>query len=154
MLVQSAIDRGMKVDDAAAVFQVGRSTINHWLKIRREPGWAELQVKKAPGRTPKLSDRQMAQLRGWSSVRIRGGFSSSSGCGRRLKLFYLPPYSPELNPDEWIWKCVKHDHAGRMAVRSVQQLKDGITRAVSRLQEMPHLVRNILRNKDLLYVTT
>ncbi|NTU51565.1 MAG: aminotransferase class V-fold PLP-dependent enzyme, partial [Candidatus Aminicenantes bacterium] len=24
----------------------------------------------------------------------------------RLKLFILPPYSPELNPDEWVWKNV------------------------------------------------
>lgn len=29
--------------------------------------------------------------------------------GRRLRLFFLPPYSPELNPDEWVWKNVKHD---------------------------------------------
>ena len=24
----------------------------------------------------------------------------------RLKLFFLPGYSPELNPDEWVWKNV------------------------------------------------
>lgn len=24
----------------------------------------------------------------------------------RLKLFRLPGYSPELNPDEWVWKNV------------------------------------------------
>jgi transposase len=28
----------------------------------------------------------------------------------RLKLFFLPPYSPELNPDEWVWKNVKVRH--------------------------------------------
>jgi transposase len=27
----------------------------------------------------------------------------------RLRLFFLPPYSPELNPDEWVWKNVKRD---------------------------------------------
>ncbi|WP_433464148.1 IS630 family transposase [Spirillospora sp. CA-128828] len=26
----------------------------------------------------------------------------------RLELFFLPPYSPELNPDEWVWK-VRHE---------------------------------------------
>jgi transposase len=30
----------------------------------------------------------------------------------RLKLFFLPGYSPELNPDEWVWKNVKHDQVG------------------------------------------
>ena len=28
----------------------------------------------------------------------------------RLKLFLLPGYSPELNPDEWVWKNVKVRH--------------------------------------------
>jgi transposase len=28
----------------------------------------------------------------------------------RLKLFFLPAYSPELNPDEWVWKNVKVRH--------------------------------------------
>lgn len=28
----------------------------------------------------------------------------------RLKLFFLPGYSPELNPDEWVWKNVKVRH--------------------------------------------
>ena len=30
-----------------------------------------------------------------------------------LTLFFLPPYSPDLNPDEWVWKNVKHDNLGR-----------------------------------------
>src|SRR3989304_3782049 len=25
----------------------------------------------------------------------------------KLRLFYLPPYSPELNPDEFVWNNVK-----------------------------------------------
>ena len=31
----------------------------------------------------------------------------------QLKLFVLPAYSPQLNPDEWVWKNVKHDRVGR-----------------------------------------
>lgn len=42
----------------------------------------------------------------------------------RLKLFYLPPYSPELNPDEWVWKNVKHDRVGRTVARTRQELTD------------------------------
>ena len=38
-----------------------------------------------------------------------------SDCGtvlgtHRLKLFLLPAYSPELNPDEWVWNNVKVRH--------------------------------------------
>jgi transposase len=25
-----------------------------------------------------------------------------------LTIFFLPPYSPELNPDEWVWNNVKN----------------------------------------------
>jgi transposase len=31
----------------------------------------------------------------------------------RLRLFLLPGYSPELNPDEWVWKNVKHDRSAK-----------------------------------------
>jgi transposase len=33
----------------------------------------------------------------------------------RLKLFFLPGYSPELNPDEWVWKNVKVRHEASLS---------------------------------------
>jgi transposase len=41
----------------------------------------------------------------------------------RLELFFLPPYSPELKPDEWVWRNVKNDRIGRQAARSQDELK-------------------------------
>lgn len=61
----SAVDNGLTIDDAAAVFGIGRSTIFGWLRIRREAGPAALEVKSPPGREPALTDQQLAQLRGW-----------------------------------------------------------------------------------------
>ena len=52
----------------------------------------------------------------------------------RLELVFLPPYSPELHPDEWVWKNVKHDNAGRLVARTVGELRNGVTKAVARLQ--------------------
>ena len=34
----------------------------------------------------------------------------------RLKLFFLPGYSQELNADEWVWKNVKHDRIAKTGV--------------------------------------
>lgn len=31
-----------------------------------------------------------------------------------LKLFYLPLYSPHLNPDETVWSHVKREVSGRL----------------------------------------
>ena len=39
-----------------------------------------------------------------------------------LTLFFLPPYSPDLNPDEWVWKNVKHDNLGRASAKSEAEL--------------------------------
>ena len=60
---------------------------------------------------------------------------------RRLQLFFLPPYSPELNPDEWVWKNVKHDRIGKAGVRSAEDLRHKAENALCRLQRLPDLVR-------------
>lgn len=39
----------------------------------------------------------------------------------RLRLFFLPAYTPELNPDEWGWKHVKHDEIGKTTPRGPRQ---------------------------------
>ena len=70
----------------------------------------------------------------------------------RLKLFYLPPYSPELNPDEWVWKNIKHDRVGRAAARSVEDMKAVIQKAVDRLQSSKDIIRGFFRSPDLSYI--
>ncbi len=49
LLVLSAIDKGMEPEEAADIFECGRSTVYGWLKARREQGPEALKVKKAPG---------------------------------------------------------------------------------------------------------
>ena len=36
----------------------------------------------------------------------------------RIRLFFLPPYSPEINPDELVWNDVKNNHVGRALIRN------------------------------------
>jgi len=322
MLVISAIDKGLHPDDAAEVFEVGRSTIYGWLRLRRESGPAGLTVKKASGRTPNLTEQQLARLRGivigtdprqlqfdfalwtremvrdlikrlfgvdytpqgvgvllhrlglspqrplvrafeqdpervrawkeetypaiharakaegasiffgdeaavrtdhhagttWAPVGqtpvVRGTgnrrsinmISAVSARGKlhfclvegntnaenfigyltkllhdipgkifliidghsahkakktskfveenrdRLELFFLPPYSPELNPDEWVWKNIKHDRVGRMAARGKEELQKGIEFAVARLQSAAEIVKGFFADPDLSYI--
>jgi transposase len=71
----------------------------------------------------------------------------------RLRLFFLPGYSPELNPDEWVWKNVKHDRIGRAGVTSPDDLKAKALAALHRLQKLPHLVRSFFRDPNLRYIT-
>jgi transposase len=71
----------------------------------------------------------------------------------RLRLFFLPGYSPELNPDEWVWKNVKADRIGRIGVTSKDDLKTKATGALRRLQKLPALVRGFFRDPHLAYIT-
>ena len=41
--------------------------------------------------------------------------------GGKLRLFFLPPYSPDRNPDELVWKHLKADTVGRMLVTGYTQ---------------------------------
>ena len=74
--------------------------------------------------------------------------------GGRLKLFTLPAYSPQLNPDEWVWKNVKHDRIGRSSVTGAEDLKAKAVAALRRLQKLPALVRGFFADPNLRYITT
>jgi len=63
----------------------------------------------------------------WSrSVKWGGAFAYGApgfNCRtREITLFFLPPYSPDLNADEWVWKQVKQRIA-RQTVRTREDLK-------------------------------
>jgi transposase len=77
----------------------------------------------------------------------------AASTGGRLRLCFLPGYAPELNPDEWVWKHVKHDRIGRAGVTGPEELKTKALAALHRLQQLPHLVRSFFRDPSLRYIT-
>lgn len=60
----------------------------------------------------------------------------------RLRLFFLPPYSPDLNPDEQVWNHLKnhelcaHDATNKVVLRKKTQ------RALRRMRACPSLLRS------------
>lgn len=59
-----------------------------------------------------------------------------------LELFFLPPYSPELNPDEYVWNDLKSQCTGRKVINSLTQLRQMIVSHMRQLQKLPMLVRS------------
>src|SRR6201993_111518 len=57
--------------------------------------------------------------------------------GRRLRLFYLPPYSPDRNPDELVWKHLKADTVGRASIVSFNDFKGKVRSSMLSLQRSP-----------------
>ena len=69
----------------------------------------------------------------------------------RLRLFFLPPYSPELNPDEWVWNNVKNHGAGRLMIEKTTDLERAVTSKLRSLQKSPHKVRGFFQAKTTRY---
>lgn len=70
--------------------------------------------------------------------------------GGQVELFFLPPYSPELNPDELVWSHVKH-HLGRGAVTTKDELKQRVVSALRSLPKMPAKIMSFFRLPECRY---
>jgi transposase len=73
-----------------------------------------------------------------------------SSCGK-IKLFTLPGYSPELNPDEFVWNSVKNHALGRIVHESKAQMKKRAIGHLRSLQQTPHRVRAFFQAPHTLY---
>src|SRR5580700_10581421 len=71
--------------------------------------------------------------------------------GGRLRLFFLPPYSPDRNPDELVWKYLKADTVGRMLVTGKADFKSKVVSAMRRLQRNPAKICSFFQKPSLRY---
>jgi transposase len=72
---------------------------------------------------------------------------------KRIELFILPSYSPELNPDELAWAHIKRK-IGRSTVMTKDELKSKVVRAMRQLQKMPHIVAGFFHAPSCKYAST
>jgi transposase len=71
--------------------------------------------------------------------------------GGKLRLFFLPPYSPDRNPDELVWKHLKADTVGRMAVTEKEDFKRKVRSSMRQLQNDPEKIRSFYQKPSLRY---
>lgn len=74
-----------------------------------------------------------------------------AACGEKLRLFYLPPYSPDCNPDELVWKHLKADTVGRMVATSKDDFKAKVVSSMRSLQRTPAKIRSFFQKPSLRY---
>jgi transposase len=58
-----------------------------------------------------------------------------------LRLFFLPPYSPELNPDEQVWNYVKNHNVGKRGRYLASELRSQVLATLHSLQQLHWKVR-------------
>lgn len=68
----------------------------------------------------------------------------------KLRLFYLPPYSPELNPDELVWNNVKNK-VGRSLIKGPDDLGKKVRYYLRSLQRNPETICAFFQEPNVRY---
>lgn len=69
----------------------------------------------------------------------------------KIELFFLPPYCPELNPDELLNQDVKSNAVGRKRAKTLADLKRNLRGYLFGTQNAPHIVRSYFQKKEVSY---
>ncbi len=64
----------------------------------------------------------------------------------QIELHYLPPYSPDLNPVEWVWKKTKHAATHNRFFETLKDLKEAVFRRFLRYHGNPISLRGMVMN--------
>lgn len=71
----------------------------------------------------------------------------------KLKLFFLPGYAPELNPDELVWSHMKRAGTAKRPLASNESLQDRVESDLLNIQRNRALVRSFFRAPDVSYIS-
>ena len=59
-----------------------------------------------------------------------------------LQLAFQPPYSPELNPVEHLWKHIRNNYTHNHFWKSLNQLEDYLCDVLSKLSSTPDIIKS------------
>jgi transposase len=84
------------------------------------------------------------------SAKVRKWLAAHEG---EIKMFRLPSYSPELNPDELLNQDVKSNALGRRRPRDQSEMIDGVRSYLRGTQKRPEIVCNYFQEKHVRYAS-
>jgi len=59
-----------------------------------------------------------------------------------MKLLFLPPYSPQLNPVEHLWKEVREKYFSNVVFNSIDTVEDSLMEALTFMNQTPDTVKS------------
>lgn len=68
---------------------------------------------------------------------------------KRFALYYLPPYSPKLNPDEHVWAHLKNHELKAHQAQTTKELKKLTLSKMKSIQRKPSLVKSFFYKTDI-----
>lgn len=73
------------------------------------------------------------------------------GKEEKIEIFFLPSYSPELNPDEYLNNDLKQGVHSKTLFRNINSLKNGVISHMRMLQKTPKRVMNFFKHPKIIY---
>lgn len=67
----------------------------------------------------------------------------------KIAVYYLPTYSPDLNPDEKVWKYLKNVKLKAHQARSKKEFKPLVKAKMQSIQRKPHLIKSFFAESIL-----
>jgi transposase len=74
-----------------------------------------------------------------------------AGHSEKIEVFYLPSYSPELNPDELLNADLKHSVTTAAPARTAKALTRTAVGSLRSIQKQPRRIQNYFQHKDVCY---
>lgn len=68
---------------------------------------------------------------------------------KNLHVELLPPYAPDLNPVEWLWKHLKQEELANLTCRDLEELHGEFHLAVGRVRGKPRLIPSFFEGANL-----
>jgi transposase len=69
----------------------------------------------------------------------------------RLELHFLPPYAPDLNPDEFVWSHMKTNGVSKKPLKKNESMRKRVEEDIANIQANPQLVRSFFSAASVAY---
>jgi len=106
--------------------------LQDFLKYRRRP--VMLIVDSHPSHKAKLIAKYIKELEG------------------RLELYFLPGYSPDLNPDEFVWHHMKNNGVSKKPLHKNEALRERVETDLSDIKNNPKLIKSFFKAASVAYI--
>jgi transposase len=69
----------------------------------------------------------------------------------RLELHFLPPYAPDLNPDEFVWSYMKGNGVSKKPLKQNESMRERVEEDLANIQQNRSLVRSFFCADSVVY---
>lgn len=76
-----------------------------------------------------------------------------AGTKGRLELYFLPPYAPDLNPDEFVWNYMKSSGVSKQPLKRNESLRERVEQDLFELSRDANLVASFFLAESVVYTT-